>query len=75
MVDGPVDIGDTVLVGVRLDDELADGLPLEVVGRVLLAYPDGAGGRMAHVAFLMPADTSEASERPDAYLLALGAPG
>jgi PilZ domain len=63
LIAGPVDIGDTVLISVDIRDR-----PLELVGRVLLAYPDDRGNRVAHVAFLVPSGPSEPEHQLDAYL-------
>jgi hypothetical protein len=66
LIAGPVDIGDTVLISVDIRDQ-----PLELVGRVLLAYPDDSGNRVAHVAFLVPTGPSEPERQLDIYLESL----
>jgi hypothetical protein len=63
LIAGPIDIGDTVLISVDLRDRT-----LELVGRVLLAYPDQRGNRVAHVAFLVPTGPSEPERQLDDYL-------
>jgi hypothetical protein len=63
LVGGPTDVGDTVLIDLRIAEQ-----PIELVGRVLLAYPDGHGARVAHVAFLVAAGSSGPSDRLEDYI-------
>jgi hypothetical protein len=70
LVGGPADVGDTVLIDLRIAEQ-----PIELVGRVLLAYPDGQGARVAHVAFLVPAGSSALPDRVEDYLAGQAAEG
>ena len=68
LVGGPIAIGDTLLISVDVRNHR-----LELIGRVLLAYPDGHGKLVGHVAFLVPAGPSEPAEQLRDYLESINA--
>jgi hypothetical protein len=68
MVGGQIAIGDTLLISVNIRDHR-----LELIGRVLLAYPDGHGNRVGHIAFLVPAGPSEVAQQVHDYLESIDA--